>query len=140
MTSSSLAQLSSDLRLTCQQVSRRVRFEPAAEVAPHEVSVLAKLNKGPRTPGELAELEKISAPSLTRTANCLVDKGLVARSDHPTDGRSKVLSITDQGREVLARVIRARDDWMFRKVEGLTTDEQEILRQAIEVLKNRVLA
>ncbi len=134
------SRLASDLRLACQAVSRRVRFEAKAEIAPHEVSVLAKLKAGPKTPGELAELEKISAPSLTRTANCLVEKGLVVRTDHPTDGRSKMLSLTDEGRAVMTRVARARDDWMFRKLQGLTPDEQEILRRAVDVLNERVLA
>lgn len=140
MSTSSRTTLAYDLRIACQQVSRRVRFEPTAELPPHEVSVLGKLTNGPKTPGELAELEKVSAPSLTRTANCLADKGLIDRNDHPSDGRSKVLSITDEGRAALKRVARVRDDWMSRKLEGLTADELDLLRRATKVLKERVLA
>jgi DNA-binding MarR family transcriptional regulator len=134
------ASLANELRIACQQVSRRVRFEPSAEIPPHQVSVLAKLLAGPKTPGELAELEQISAPSLTRTANALAEAGLIARTDHPTDGRSKVLSITDAGRDVLKRVARARDDWMYGKLKDLDPEELEILRKAADLLSRRVLA
>ena len=135
-----LTSLANDLRITCQQVSRRVRFEPNAELAPHEVSVLGKLKDGPKTPGELAELERISAPSLTKTANCLTEKGLIERFEHPNDGRSKLLAITPAGREALARVARVRDDWMYARLQGLTPEEQEVLRRAADLLKQKVLA
>ena len=58
------------------------------------VSVLGRLSDGPKTPGEVADLERISAPSLTRTANCLAGKGLISRDENPSDGRSKVLALT----------------------------------------------
>ena len=135
-----LAKLANELRIACQQVSRRVRFEPSAEVPPHHVSVLYKLLDGPLTPGELAELEKVSAPSMTRTANCLVERQLVERTDHPTDGRSKLLTLTDEGRATLKRVQRARDTWMYDKLKGLTEDELDVLQRASALLREKVLA
>ncbi len=135
-----LAKLAYELRIACQQVSRRVRFEPSAEIPPHQVGVLAKLTDGPRTPGELAELEQVSAPSMTRTTNCMVDAGLIDRTDHPSDGRSKVLSLTDQGRDVLKRVSRARDDWMYHRLKGLTEEELDVLERAAVLLREKVLA
>ena len=63
------ASLANELRIACQQVSRRVRFEPSAEIPPHQVSVLGKLMAGPKTPGELAELEQISGGSWLRPAD-----------------------------------------------------------------------
>ncbi|MGB4628660.1 MAG: MarR family transcriptional regulator [Propionicimonas sp.] len=135
-----LAALASDLRIACQRVSRRVRFESETELAPHLVSVLGRLSEGPKTPGELAELERISAPSLTRSANCLAERGLIRRDEHPSDGRSKVLALTAEGRDVLGRVVRARDDWMFHKVENLPEADHAVLLRAIEILNREVLA
>lgn len=135
-----LAKLANELRIACQQVSRRVRFEPSAEIAPHQFSVLFKLTEGPLTPGELAEVEKVSAPSMTRTTNCLVERGLVERTDHPTDGRSKLLSLTDEGRAATRRVQRARDTWMYEKLRGLSEDELDVLHRASALLREKVLA
>ncbi len=138
MNSLGLPGLANDLRIACQRVSRRVRFESTDELAPHLVSALSQLKKGPKTPGELAESERVAPPSMTRTVNCLVEKGLVSRDDHPSDGRSKLLELTEEGRATLTRIARARDNWMLHQLEGLTKDEQKLLREATELL-NRVV-
>ncbi len=131
--------LANDLRIACQRVSRRVRFESTDELSPHLVSALAHLNKGPCTPGELADLERVAPPSMTRTVNCLVEKGLVTRDDNPSDGRSKLLLLTESGQAIMSRIGQARDDWMLRQLEGLTKTEQDLLREAA-VLLNRVVS
>ncbi|MCC6498169.1 MAG: MarR family transcriptional regulator [Propionibacteriaceae bacterium] len=138
MTTDALPDLASDLRIACQRISRRVRFESSSELAPHLVSALANLRHGPLTPGELAEIERISAPSMTKTINCLVERGLVSRDDHPSDGRSKVLTLTADGEAVLDRTARARDDWMVRQLQGLSGEEIALLNDATAVL-NRVV-
>ena len=138
MSSQTVTSLANDLRIACQRVSRRVRFESTDELAPHLVSALSHLKKGPRTPGELAELERVSPPSMTRTVNCLVEKGLVGRADHPSDGRSKLVVLTDGGWAVLNRIGQARDDWMLHQLEGLTREEQDLLKAATGLL-NQVL-
>lgn len=126
--------LANDLRIACQQVSRRVHFDAGGELAPHQVSVLAKLKAGPRTPGELAEAERIAPPSMTKTVNCLADRGLVTRVEHPSDGRSKLVVLTGEGRAQLERTAQARDDWMENKLRGLTSEELDVLRKATGLL------
>jgi DNA-binding MarR family transcriptional regulator len=139
MPNEALLTTANDLRIACQRVSRRVRYESTSELAPHLASALAHLNDRPLTPGELAEIERVAPPSMTRTTNCLVERGLVVREDHPSDGRSKVLRLTEAGREALARIRRARDDWMVHQLEGLTKEELKLLKNATELL-NRVVA
>ena len=134
MTRKTLTALANDVRMTCQLVSRRVRHESTHELVPHQVSVLGRLARGPLTLGELADLERVSAPSITRTVNCLVGKGLITRAGNPADGRSQMLSISVGGRDVLGRVGRARDDWMACRLMGLTADQREVSRQATELL------
>ena len=45
-TSPDLPTLANDLRLACQRIARRVRFEGTADVAPHQFSVLVRVSKG----------------------------------------------------------------------------------------------
>ena len=54
MTQGERDRLTSDLRMACMRISRRVRFESTAPVAPHQFSVLVRLEERPRTPKELA--------------------------------------------------------------------------------------
>ncbi|MDV3222334.1 MarR family transcriptional regulator [Intrasporangium sp.] len=129
-----LVPLANDIRLACMRIARRVRYESDRELPPHQVSVLARLEDTPRTNSELADIERVSAPSMKRTTSCLVDSGYVARADDPKDGRQVILSLTPEGRKALRRVRRHRDEWMLDRFANLTEDELELLQQASAVL------
>lgn len=133
-TTTQIARVSNDLRLACMRISRRVRFESSHDIAPHQFSVLTRLEDGPRTPGELAEIERVAKPTMTRTVGALVDQGLVTRQDDPSDGRQVILSITTDGTRMLRTTRRKRDAWMASRVEKLTPEEQDVLVRATEIL------
>ncbi len=135
MTRTERDHLTSDLRMACMRISRRVRFESHAEVAPHQFSVLARLEEGPRTPSDLAEIERVSAPSMSRTVSGLVDAGLVDRADDPTDGRQVILSLTSKGRGTIRDTRRRRDQWLALRLERLTDDERLVLAEATALLE-----
>jgi DNA-binding MarR family transcriptional regulator len=129
-----VARLASDLRLACMRISRRVRYESDHVVAPHQFSVLVRLGQGPATPGELAEIERVAKPTMTRTVAALVERGLVARAADPGDGRAVILSLTPAGRHTLAATRAKRDAWMATRVRGLTPEEQRVLVAAERIL------
>ena len=118
-----------------QLLSRRIRFENASQVAPHQFAVLCKVLKGATTPGELAEQEKVSAPSMSRTVNSLVEAGYLDREAHPTDGRQRVLTLTKSGQAVVERTIHDRDDWMIHRLQRLSADDRAVLARAVIILE-----
>lgn len=126
--------LATDLRQVCMRISRRSRFENTQELAPHQFSVLAQVEKGVDRAGELARIECVSPPSMSRTVGSLVDHGLLVRADDPDDGRASLLSLTERGREALRGVRRSRDAWMLQRIDGLTDEECRILSQAQQIL------
>lgn len=126
--------MAADLRLVCMRISRRVRFESSHDVAPHQFSVLNRLEDAPRTPGELAEIERVAKPSMSRTVASLVERGLVLRQADPTDGRQVILSLTPEGRASLKAIRRKRDAWMASRVAHLTPEEQDVLARAATIL------
>lgn len=127
--------LANDLRLACQRIARRVRFELTSAVAPHQFSVLVRLNRlGPQTPTQLAAHDRVSAPSMTRTVNCLAEEGLVKRSPHPDDGRQVLVSNTERGAAVVRETIAHRDTWMLEHLDGMAPDQLALLRQAADLL------
>ena len=134
MSPSAVSALAGELRLACMRISRRVRFESTDAIAPHQYSVLVRLEGTPRTPGELAEIERVSPPSMTRTVSGLVERGLVKRTDDPADRRQVILSLTPEGVALLRDNQRRRDAWMSVRVAHLSREEQEILRQAATIL------
>ncbi|WP_116114733.1 MarR family winged helix-turn-helix transcriptional regulator [Austwickia chelonae] len=120
-----LARQGLELRLACQQIARRVRYEAqAGSVAPHHFAVLARLEEGDLPPSEIAELERVSAPSMTRTVKKLVGEGYVHRTQHPTDRRIVLVGLTDAGQALLDEARHRRDLWMTSRLRQL--DEKDI--------------
>lgn len=131
---SAVSSLAGELRLACMRISRRVRYESTDVIAPHQFSVMCRLEDAPCTPGELAEIERISAPSMTRTVNRLVEVGYVERAPDPTDRRQINLTLTAEARQVLKDTRRKRDAWMSVRVGRLTPEEQALLQRAAAIL------
>ena len=112
-----LTRMATDLRLACMRISRRVRFESShdrgaapvlGDVPPRGGAAHARVS-WPRSSG-------CAKPSMTRTVGALVERGLVLRQDDPTDRRSVILSLTDEGRRSLTAIRRKRDAWMASRV------------------------
>lgn len=127
--------LSTDLRLACLRIARRNRFESVVQVPPHQAAVLICIERGAASAGEIAEREKISAPTVSRTIASLVDAGWVSRTGNPADGRRIILSITEAGRRALEETRKAREEWMSRRLKQLGDEEVALLEAALPVLE-----
>lgn len=68
------------------------------------VRVLRRIAKRPMTAKEIAEAATMDAPATSVAVNDLEDRGLVVREAHPTNRRCKVISLTDEGRRVVASI------------------------------------
>jgi DNA-binding MarR family transcriptional regulator len=73
---------------------------------------------GPLPIGQLAALEQVSAPAITKTVTALEAAGLARRSHSASDRRVVLVSATPKGRSLLARGRAAR----VRAVAGLLAD------------------
>jgi DNA-binding MarR family transcriptional regulator len=122
--------------MAIMRTSRRLRQERSTDdVTPGQYSVLAVLDRqGPLTPRELAAFEKVQPPSMTRTVAALADLGLVGRTEHPTDGRQVLVSLTPEGQVVVRETRRRRDAWLARRLAELTPAERETLAAAAALL------
>ena len=62
--------------------------------------------RGPLDPTEIADRSCLLLPSLTRILQTLDGKGLVSRAAHPTDRRKQIVTITDDGRALIAENLK----------------------------------
>jgi DNA-binding MarR family transcriptional regulator len=67
---------------------------------------LRQLSGAALTLSELAERMGTDAPSATVIVNDLERRGLAERQPHPTNKRAKLVSLTPEGKEVVARARR----------------------------------
>lgn len=73
------------------------------------IRVLRKLATRPMTAKQVAEAATMDAPAATHAVNDLEERGLVVRVPDPVSRRSKVISLTDDGRRMVARVEQVDD-------------------------------
>jgi DNA-binding MarR family transcriptional regulator len=105
------------------------------ELSDSQLAALAALEKHTMTPGELAEHEKVQPPSITRVIASLEERGLIQRMPHPSDRRQVVLTVTDQGRDVVRKVRQLREAWLARRLRDLSPAERTVLRDAVPILE-----
>jgi DNA-binding MarR family transcriptional regulator len=135
------AGLATELRISVSRLARRLRAERiarglATDLSDTQLAALAALERhAAMTPGELAEHEKVQPPSMTRVVAALLERGLVSRAPHPTDGRQVRLTVTDQGRELVQQSRQLREAWLAQRLRELTPQERAALRAAAPILQ-----
>ena len=131
------AGLASELRMSVMRLRRRLANErdPANDLSIPVMAVLGALFRyGELTVGELAALERVQPPTMTRKVTFLEEGGYVARGAHETDGRVVVVTLTELGRERVVADRRRRDEWLARQLRDLTPAEREVLRAAAPII------
>jgi DNA-binding MarR family transcriptional regulator len=127
------------LRMAIVRTARRLRQEAASEaggLTPTSTAALATIERhGPLTPSELAEVERVKRPTVTRTLGSLEREGLVERTADPADGRSTLVSVNAAGRERLRRLRGRKNAYLARRMRGLSAEEVETLERAAEILE-----
>lgn len=135
----SLTDSAARLRLGIVRTARRLRQEAAAEatgLTPTSTAALATIERhGPLTPSELALLERVKRPTVTRTLGCLEREGLVERTADPADGRSFLVAVNAAGRERLRRLRRRKNAYLARRMRELPDADVETLERAAQILE-----
>jgi DNA-binding MarR family transcriptional regulator len=136
------AALATAMRISVSRLARRLRVErlglggTETVLSDIQLAALAALERhDSMTPGELAEHEKVQPPSMTRVIALLEERGLVRRQPHTTDRRQVILTVTDDGRDLVQRVRRRREAWLAQRLQELSPDERQILRAAAPILE-----
>ena len=132
------AGLASALRVSVMRLSRRLRNERDAseDLTANQLAVLGTLwRRGALTIGELAALEKVQPPSMTRTVDCLCAKGLAARAPHDQDRRLVVVALTATAEAVIQESRRRKEAWLNLRLKELTVAERRTLRDAAPILE-----
>ncbi|MGX9788038.1 MarR family winged helix-turn-helix transcriptional regulator [Mycobacterium sp. MMS18-G62] len=73
------------------------------------IRILKRLSRQSMTVKQLAHAATMDAPATTVAVNDLEDRGLVVRETDPTNRRCKVVSLTDTGRALVAKIDAVED-------------------------------
>src|SRR3954452_5164148 len=125
VTKTTAGNLASHLRVAVARLARQLRQEGAQEDAsPSQLAALATLyHQAPITVGELAAIERVKPPTMTRIVAALEERGLVRREHSSVDGRMVHVVVTDAGRAAHEEYQKRRDAWLDRKLADLSKEE-----------------
>jgi DNA-binding MarR family transcriptional regulator len=130
-----VSELASEIRLLVGRLSRRMRQEAAGGLTPSELSALASIEElGPLQLGDLARVESVAAPTMTRAADRLEGRGLVRRAPDPSDGRAVLVEATAAGRRALKNLRTARAAFLAKRLETLEPEERLVVAEAARLL------
>ena len=88
------------------------------------------------TPADLARRLQISTASTTKLVDRLEESGHVRRGPHPTDRRSRALTLTQLSRDDFWRLFGARMRAMSASVAGFSDAELEAATRVLEAVSH----
>ncbi|WP_270181054.1 MarR family winged helix-turn-helix transcriptional regulator [Alkalihalobacillus sp. CinArs1] len=80
----------------------------------------------------------IKASSLSKLIDILIQKGLVTRESLDGDARSKIICLTDLGKEKQSQLYKIRDELEGQLTEHLSKEETEELARMLSQVKSNV--
>jgi DNA-binding MarR family transcriptional regulator len=124
------------LRLAVLRLSRRLRQQSATDVTASQLSALSVLAKhGELSLGELAAVERIAPPSMTRIAARLEEQGLLERRVDAADRRVARVAMSPAGEALLEDNRTRRDAFLTARLQDLTPEERTVLARAVPLLE-----
>ena len=87
---------------------------------------------------EIAARLVLSLPAASRAVDGLVERGFVTRRESAEDRRSRIVALSDSGREVVAAMLRARFATLDTFVAKIAPDERDNLLTALLPIVERI--
>lgn len=97
--------------------------------------ILANINRGLNSIGEIAEHHGVAQPSMSKMIHLMEARGLVLKNTLPADKRQSVLSMTAKGRELFLKVRGQAQKRLAEKLEQLSADDLEALEKSFSEMK-----
>ncbi|MCA1834478.1 MAG: MarR family winged helix-turn-helix transcriptional regulator [Actinomycetota bacterium] len=132
-------ELASRLRLAVMRLARRLRQQTADPVTPSQISALATVEaKGPITLGDLAGLEQVQPPTMTRIVAALEQEGLVVREIDAGDRRIARVSVTPAGHRLLERSRGRKTAYLSHRLKSMSEEERELVERSLPLIERLI--
>jgi DNA-binding MarR family transcriptional regulator len=131
--------LASRLRLSINRLHRLLRQESLAGLSPAQASALGSVSRlGSPTLGELAAVEQVQPPTMTRIVASLLESGMVTRVTDVSDRRSARVRVTPVGRRNLERIRTLKNAFLTRRLGELGPKEKADAADLVVLLEHLV--
>ena len=129
------------LRLAVARLARRLRQEADGDevVTATQLAALSTIDRlGPLTLGELAAVEHVQPPTMTRVVGRLEELGYLTREVDAADRRVARAVLTPAGSDFIAETRTRRDAFLAERLDHLTAAERAAIIKALPALERLV--
>jgi DNA-binding MarR family transcriptional regulator len=111
------------------------RFMDASGLSSTQIQILMRLHFGGSCDvTEIGNHLGITNAAASQTIERLVQMGLLTRAEDPLDRRVKRIAPTPKGHSLVEEGIEARRRWLEGLTQALSTQEQEMIAEALKAL------
>ena len=127
------------LRMVVTRLSRRLRQQIEPDVTASQFSALVSVERsGPVSLGELAAIERVQPPTLTKVVAKLEELGYVTREPDPTDRRVARVRLSDAGARFVAASRTRRNQYLAERLQQFTAAELAALERPLPLFERLV--
>jgi DNA-binding MarR family transcriptional regulator len=131
-----LTDTAAQLRLAVGRLSRRMRQQSTLGHSLTQIGILVTLDReGPTSLGDLAQVERVAPPTITKAVANLVAEGLVEKDADPDDRRVHRARLTAAGRRDLEAIRRQREAWLTTRLATLDPADVDRLVAVLPLLE-----
>jgi DNA-binding MarR family transcriptional regulator len=115
----------------------RQHADPDSGLSQSLLSALTSINRvGPVTLGQLASIERVQPPSMTRIIDQLEARGLVVREIDEADRRVARVRLLPPADTLIAELRTRKTEYLASRLADLTTAELDALEAALPALEH----
>jgi DNA-binding MarR family transcriptional regulator len=130
-------EVASRLRMAINRLQRRLRQESLGGLSPAQASALGSVHRhGNPTLGELAAMEQVQPPTITRIVAALTEAGMVTRVADANDRRSARVRTTPAGERALQQIRTRKNAFLRRRLDQLDAAEQRRTTELLALLEH----
>lgn len=130
------AETAARLRVVIARLARQLRQHGPGDLTLSQWSALVTVEQhAPLRIGDLADRERVSAPTATRLVAVLAEAGLLERTGDPSDRRSAYVALSPLGREKLEWARSARTASLATRISSLPEGDADRLRDLLPLLE-----
>jgi DNA-binding MarR family transcriptional regulator len=135
------AETAAQLRVVIARLARQLRQHGPGDLTLSQWSALATVEQhAPLRIGDLADRERVSAPTATRLVAMLAEAGLLDRTSDPADRRSAYVALSQQGKEKLEWTRSVRTASLATRISELPDGDADRLRELLPLLEQLLVA
>ena len=131
-------EMAARLNKIVNNLSRRMRRSyHASRITPARLSALSVVvEDGPLTAGQLAQVEQVTAPVITRMLAALEEDDLITRRADSADRRIVRVECTDRGRLVVGESREWRIGAFAERLRSLDSRDRAAIGEALDALES----